>query len=118
MGCSLPYPFPLAVSVQNRKLDGGCDWARSKVSSLARCREAMWSAVKGMGGVMGEGAFYFLVPVPVGEDRAIDVLAKRWEVLTTPGRWALTMLKLPPRESLPALLPHVLDEPAQLCSLT
>lgn len=47
----------------------------------------MWSAVKGMGGVMGEGAFYFLVPVPVEEDRAIDVLAKRWGVLTTPGRY-------------------------------
>lgn len=56
------------------------------MSSLARCRQAMWSAVKGMGGVMGAGAFYFLVPVPVEEDRAIDVLARRWGVLTTPGR--------------------------------
>lgn len=36
---------------------------------------------------MGEGAFYFLVSVPVEEDRAIDVLAKRWGVLTTPGRY-------------------------------
>ncbi len=35
---------------------------------------------------MGAGAFYFLVPVPVEEDRAIDVLARRWGVLTTPGR--------------------------------
>ncbi|CAN0255197.1 unnamed protein product, partial [Laminaria digitata] len=66
--------------------DNGCDWARSKVSSLTRCREAMWSAVKDMGGVMGKGAFYFLVPVPVEEDRAIDTLARRWGVLTTPGR--------------------------------
>lgn len=46
----------------------------------------MWSAVKGMGGVMGRGAFYFLVPVPVEEDRAIDVLAMQWGVLVTPGR--------------------------------
>lgn len=37
---------------------------------------------------MGEGAFYFLVPVPVEEDRAIDVLAKSWGVLATPGRCA------------------------------
>lgn len=68
---------------------GGCEWARSKVASLAKCREAMWSAVKGMGGVMGQGAFYFLVPVPVEEDRAIDVLAKQWGVLTTPGRYGI-----------------------------
>lgn len=46
----------------------------------------MWSAVKDMGGVKGKGAFYFLVPVPVEEDRAIDTLARRWGVLTTPGR--------------------------------
>lgn len=40
---------------------------------------------------MGKGSFYFLVPVPasVGEDRVIDVLARRWGVLTTPGRWGL-----------------------------
>ncbi|CAM9232827.1 unnamed protein product [Scytosiphon promiscuus] len=67
---------------------GGCDWARSKVRSLSRCRAAMWSAVRGMGGVMGRGSFYFLVPLPesVEEDGAIDVLARRWGVLTTPGR--------------------------------
>lgn len=46
----------------------------------------MWEAVKGMGGVRGKGAFYFLVPVPVEEDRAIDVLARRFGVLVTPGR--------------------------------
>eukprot|EP00752_Nemacystus_decipiens_P009923 g8852.t1 len=90
--------------------DDGCDWARSKVSSLARCREAMWSAVKDMGGVMGEGAFYFLVPVPVEEDLAIDVLAKRWGVLTTPGRAfgapghiRVSYGSLPERECLPAI---------------
>lgn len=53
----------------------------------------MWSAVKGMGGVMGKGAFYFLVPVPVEEDRAIDVLAKQWGVLTTPGRYDMRSSK-------------------------
>lgn len=47
----------------------------------------MWDAVKDMGGVKGDGAFYFLVPVPVEEDRAIDVLARDWEVLVTPGRY-------------------------------
>lgn len=46
----------------------------------------MWSGVKDMGGVMGKGAFYFLVPVPVEEDRAIDVLARDFGVLVTPGR--------------------------------
>ncbi|CAM9232903.1 unnamed protein product [Scytosiphon promiscuus] len=67
---------------------GGCDWARSKVRSLSRCREAMWSAVQGMGGVMGKGAFYFLVPLPtdMDEDGAIDVLARRFGVMTLPGR--------------------------------
>ncbi|CAB1109131.1 VAS1 [Ectocarpus sp. CCAP 1310/34] len=67
-------------------LEGGVDWVKSKVSSLSRCRSAMWAAVKDMGGVMGKGSFYFLVPVPVEEDRAVDVLARRWGVLTTPGR--------------------------------
>lgn len=43
---------------------------------------------------MGEGAFYFLVPVPVEEDRAIDILAKRWGVLTTPGRWVECSLEI------------------------
>lgn len=47
----------------------------------------MWAAVKDMGGVKGQGAFYFLVPVPIPEDRAIDVLAKQWGVLVTPGRY-------------------------------
>ncbi|CAM9274427.1 unnamed protein product [Ectocarpus fasciculatus] len=67
-------------------LEGGVDWVKSKVSSLSRCRSAMWAAVKDMGGVMGKGSFYFLVPVPVDEDRAVDVLARQWGVLTTPGR--------------------------------
>lgn len=64
----------------------GCDWARSKVASLKRCREAMWSAVRDMEGVKGEGAFYFLVPVPTDEYKAIDVLAREFGVLVTPGR--------------------------------
>lgn len=64
----------------------GCSWARSNVATLSRCREAMWTAVKSMGGVKGDGAFYFLVPVPVEEDIAIDVLAREWDVLVTPGR--------------------------------
>ncbi|CAN0451386.1 unnamed protein product, partial [Hapterophycus canaliculatus] len=66
----------------------GCDWARSRVRSLSRCREAMWSAVQGMGGVRGNGSFYFLVPLPeaMEEDGAIDVLARRFGVMTLPGR--------------------------------
>ena len=70
----------------NMDQGGGCDWARSKVASLTQCREAMWSAVRDMGGVRGDGAFYFLIPVPTDEDRAIEVLAKGFGVLVTPGR--------------------------------
>lgn len=46
----------------------------------------MWAAVEEMGGVKGAGSFYFLVPVPIEEDRAIDILAREWGVLVTPGR--------------------------------
>ncbi|CAM9441239.1 unnamed protein product [Sphacelaria rigidula] len=88
----------------------GCDWARAKVSTLTRCREAMWAAVEEMGGVKGAGSFYFLVPVPIEEDRAIDILAREWGVLVTPGRAfgapghvRVSYGSLPEEECLPAI---------------
>ncbi|CAM9145435.1 unnamed protein product [Discosporangium mesarthrocarpum] len=67
---------------------GGSAWSISKAASLSRCREEAWAAVRAMGGVKGTGAFYYLVPLPegVGEDAAIDCLAREWKVLVTPGR--------------------------------
>lgn len=88
--CStFPLLFVCRASLMNCVTSAeGCEWSRTQVRGLSKCREAMWSAVKDMGGVKGGGAFYFLVPVPVEEDEAIDVLARKWGVLVTPGRYA------------------------------
>jgi aspartate/methionine/tyrosine aminotransferase len=51
----------------------------------------MWSVVSRLapGTVRTNGAFYFLLRLPPGvtEEDAVRVLATRFRVLVTPGRW-------------------------------
>jgi aspartate/methionine/tyrosine aminotransferase len=84
--------IPTHPSIASQKLaiaalKSDSSWVHNQVQSLAVCREAMWHAVKDCGTVRTCGAFYYLVPLPRGIDElyAIDVLAREFGVLVTPG---------------------------------
>ncbi|CAM9229305.1 unnamed protein product [Chrysoparadoxa australica] len=86
--------IPTHACLQSQRLaaaalthSGSDDWVKERVLSLRESRQIMWEAVKGTGAVKGNGSFYFLVPLPgkLSEDDAIDVLARKFGVIVTPG---------------------------------
>lgn len=65
----------------------GRTWVQQTVRTLEEVRAALWPVLAPLGTVHTTGAFYFLVPVPLGvsDDEAVDVLARRHGVLLMPG---------------------------------
>jgi katanin p60 ATPase-containing subunit A1 len=65
----------------------GRTWVQHTIRTLETVRDALWPVVGPMGTVRTTGAFYFLVPVPLGvtDDEAVDILARRHGVLLMPG---------------------------------
>ena len=51
-------------SADDNNSSGTESWVRRQVLGLRSVREAMWEAVRPMGTVKTDGAFYYLVPVP------------------------------------------------------
>lgn len=83
---------PTHPSIASQKIALGAlqcppDWVSDRVKELYVCRDALWKEVEWLGTVRTCGAFYFLVPVPMGvsEEDVIDVLATEYSVLVTPG---------------------------------
>ncbi len=67
--------------------EAGSDWVRERVRGLASNREAIWKAIAPMGPTRTNGAFYYVVPLPVSTDdwELAGSLANEYKVLVVPG---------------------------------
>jgi len=68
-------------------LRAGPAWVRKQVYQLALVRELLWETIEPLNPVFGQGAFYFFVRLPsmVPEEMAIEVIARRHNLLLCPG---------------------------------
>jgi len=87
-------------------------WFEEHRLALQQVREALWPVVARLGTVKTNGAFYFLVPLPVGvsEDEAVDILATQFGVLLmhgtpfgAPGHLRMSYGSIPPEQIVSAI---------------
>lgn len=94
------------LALQCLRHDADHEFVKGKVAELDEVRGMLWNVLEPLGmKVKPVGAFYFLVPLPkaVSEDRAIDILAKKFNILLlhgwifgAPGYLRLSYGSLPP----------------------
>eukprot|EP01035_Chromulina_nebulosa_P016843 gene16843-22328_t len=78
----------LSIQANDEQLQrSGQSWVSNQVASLQIVRDLIWEIVEPLGTVKTYGAFYFLVPLPVGvsEEEAVDILATKYQVMLMLG---------------------------------